>query len=108
VDLPAGAARRRRRRPGCRRCGGRWPPTPGPLADGSGYEWIEPYREEIRRQAADAALALADALTDPQAALRVLGAAIQLHPYTEELYVAAVRRHAAAGHLDGRARCTAG
>ena len=39
----------------------------GPLAEGRTYEWIEPYREAVRRQAIDAHTALADALaaSDP-------------------------------------------
>ncbi|WP_428962258.1 BTAD domain-containing putative transcriptional regulator [Micromonospora fluostatini] len=68
----------------------------GPLAGGKSYEWLGPYREAIRRQAADAALALADALHDqPAEALAVLTTAIGLHPYAEPLYQAAMRVHAA-------------
>ncbi|MGI5214852.1 BTAD domain-containing putative transcriptional regulator [Plantactinospora sp. CA-290183] len=67
----------------------------GPLADGKGYEWIEPYREAVGRQAVDAALALANALTDaPDEALAVLTTAISHSPYVETLYQAAMRVHA--------------
>ncbi|MFG2043932.1 BTAD domain-containing putative transcriptional regulator [Dactylosporangium sp. NPDC048998] len=70
----------------------------GPLADGAGYEWVEPYREAARRQALDAAEALADALHDkPAEALAVLTAALRHHPHTESLYQAAMRLHAASG-----------
>ncbi|MDG4795013.1 BTAD domain-containing putative transcriptional regulator [Micromonospora sp. WMMD1082] len=70
----------------------------GPLARGKDYEWIEPYREAVQRQAADAALALADALADhPADALTVLTTAISHHPYAEPLYQAAMRVHAALG-----------
>ncbi|MEG3635533.1 BTAD domain-containing putative transcriptional regulator [Micromonospora palythoicola] len=70
----------------------------GPLANGKDYEWIEPYREAVQRQAVDAALALADALHDqPGEALAVLTTAIGHHPHTEALYQAAMRVHAALG-----------
>lgn len=73
----------------------------GPLAEGRSYEWIEPYREAVRLQAVDAALALADALTDdPDQAVDVLTAAIGHHPYTEALYQAAMRAHARRGDAD--------
>lgn len=67
----------------------------GPLAEGARYEWAEPYREAVRRQALDAHLALAEALSDqPEEALAVLDAAIARDPYAEQLYQAAMRRHA--------------
>ncbi|MFI7208071.1 BTAD domain-containing putative transcriptional regulator [Micromonospora aurantiaca (nom. illeg.)] len=70
----------------------------GPLAGGKGYEWIEPYREAVQRQAVDAALALAGALEhQPADALAVLTTAIGHHPYAEALYQAAMRAHAALG-----------
>ncbi|MFY1700219.1 BTAD domain-containing putative transcriptional regulator [Micromonospora sp. WMMA1923] len=69
----------------------------GPLAGGKDYEWIEAYREAIRRQALDAALALAEALDDPDETLAVLTTAIDHHPYAEPLYQAAMRAHAARG-----------
>lgn len=74
----------------------------GPLADdGSDYEWAEPYREAVRRQALDAFAALADALSDrPAEQITVLNDAISHNPYTETLYQAAMRAHAALGHLD--------
>lgn len=73
----------------------------GALADGYDYLWIEPYREATRRQALDATTALIDALTDqPDEQLAILGPAIGLHPYAENLYQAAMRAHARLGHLD--------
>jgi DNA-binding SARP family transcriptional activator len=73
----------------------------GPLADGADYEWAESYREAIRQQALDAHLALAEALTgDPAAQARVLEAAIGHSPYSEHLYLQAMRARAALGHLD--------
>ncbi|RSM65140.1 hypothetical protein DMB66_17750 [Actinoplanes sp. ATCC 53533] len=67
----------------------------GPLADGTRYEWAEPYREAVRRQALDAHLALADALRDqPEQALAVLDTAIGHDPYAEQAYQAAMRCHA--------------
>ncbi|SCL20363.1 transcriptional activator domain-containing protein [Micromonospora pallida] len=70
----------------------------GPLAGDKGYEWIEPYREAVQRQAVDATLALADALHDqPREALAALTTAIGHHPYAEALYQAAMRAHATLG-----------
>ncbi|GAA3449679.1 BTAD domain-containing putative transcriptional regulator [Dactylosporangium matsuzakiense] len=73
----------------------------GDLADHTGYEWIEPYQEAARRQYVDAALAIAEHLTDrPAEALPVLDAAIARSPYTEALYQAAMRAHAALGDAE--------
>ncbi|TQJ23770.1 LysM domain-containing protein [Micromonospora sp. A202] len=72
----------------------------GTLADGFDYEWIEAYREGIRRQALDAHLALAAATTDPTQALAVLEAAMRHDPYAEATYQQAMRAHAALGHLE--------
>ncbi|GAB3861748.1 hypothetical protein GCM10027610_104880 [Dactylosporangium cerinum] len=73
----------------------------GHLADGVDYEWIEPHREAARRQAVDAALALADALADqPETVISILDRAITHSPYTEALYQAAMRANASAGRLD--------
>ncbi|BCJ65650.1 BTAD domain-containing putative transcriptional regulator [Polymorphospora rubra] len=72
----------------------------GGLADGFDYEWIEAYREAVRRQARDAHLTLAAALTDPTEALAVVEAAIVDDPYAEPLYQQAMRAHAALGQAD--------
>ncbi|MGW3890467.1 AfsR/SARP family transcriptional regulator [Micromonospora chokoriensis] len=72
----------------------------GTLADGFDYEWIETYREGIRRQALDAHLALAAVTTDPTQALTVLEAAMRHDPYAEAIYQQAMRAHAALGHLE--------
>ncbi|MEH0931428.1 BTAD domain-containing putative transcriptional regulator [Micromonospora sp. CPCC 205558] len=72
----------------------------GTLADGFDYEWIEAYREGIRRQALDAHLALAAATTDPTQSLTVLEAAMRHDPYAEAVYQHAMRAHAALGHLE--------
>ncbi|MEU4555747.1 BTAD domain-containing putative transcriptional regulator [Micromonospora violae] len=72
----------------------------GTLADGFDYEWIEAYREGIRRQALDAHLALAAATTDPTQALAILDAAMRHDPYAEATYQQAMRAHAALGHLE--------
>jgi two-component SAPR family response regulator len=78
----------------------------GPFAQDARYEWAEPYREAIRRQALDAHLALADALTgQPEQALTVLDTAIAHDPYAEQLYQAAMRRHADLGDIDAIAAC---
>ncbi|WP_433458442.1 BTAD domain-containing putative transcriptional regulator [Micromonospora sp. CA-248212] len=72
----------------------------GTLADGFDYEWVEAYREGIRRQALDAHLALAAAIPDPTQALAVLEAAMRHDPYAEAIYQQAMRAHAALGHLE--------
>ncbi|WP_330440492.1 LysM peptidoglycan-binding domain-containing protein [Micromonospora sp. NBC_00821] len=72
----------------------------GTLADGFDYEWIEAYREGIRRQALDAHLALAAATPDPTQALAVLEAAMRHDPYAEASYQQAMRAHASLGHLE--------
>ncbi|WP_371409329.1 LysM peptidoglycan-binding domain-containing protein [Micromonospora zamorensis] len=72
----------------------------GTLADGFDYEWIEAYREGIRRQALDAHLALAAAIPDPAQALAVLEAAMRHDPYAEATYQQAMRAHAVLGHLE--------
>ncbi|MEU8158828.1 BTAD domain-containing putative transcriptional regulator [Micromonospora parva] len=72
----------------------------GSLADGFDFEWIEAYREGIRRQALDAHLALAAATPDPKQALAVLEAAMRHDPYAEASYQQAMRAHAALGHLE--------
>lgn len=69
----------------------------GPLANNKGYEWIEPYREAVQRQAVDATLALADELDQPAEALAVLTTMMGYSPYAETLYQAAMRAHAALG-----------
>ncbi|MEV6927565.1 hypothetical protein AB0M46_24105 [Dactylosporangium sp. NPDC051485] len=73
----------------------------GDLAASADYEWVEPYREAVRQQVLDAVLALADALTDtPAEVLPILAAALEHNPYTEALYLAGFRAHAALGDVD--------
>jgi DNA-binding SARP family transcriptional activator len=74
----------------------------GPFADGQAYEWAEPVREAIRRQAIDAHSGLAELLspTDPTAAITCLNNAITIDPYNETLYQHAMRVHAAVGDID--------
>jgi DNA-binding SARP family transcriptional activator len=74
----------------------------GPLAADRDYEWMEPHREAIRRQAIDVHLALVAALRDeqPAQALTVLHAAIGHDPYNETLYQQAMRLHACLGEID--------
>ncbi|SIM48364.1 DNA-binding transcriptional activator of the SARP family [Micromonospora cremea] len=72
-----------------------------PLGEGREYEWLEPYRETVRHDALDAAVALAEELAgQPTEQLAVLDAAISQHPYAEQLYQAAMRARAQLGHLD--------
>ena len=73
----------------------------GHLAAGAEYEWVEPYREAVRQQALDIALALVDSLSDsPGEQLSVLDTAIRHNRYAEELYQQAMRVRAALGQLD--------
>jgi DNA-binding SARP family transcriptional activator len=74
----------------------------GPLAQDCDYEWLEPYREAVRRQALDAHLTLVAALTDdqPGEAATVLHTAIGHDPYAEPLYQQAMRLHARLGDID--------
>jgi DNA-binding SARP family transcriptional activator len=78
-----------------------------PLADGCDYDWVEPYREKGRQDAAEAHLLLADALlyaNDPQAAADLLDRAISLDRYNEALYRKAMQaRHALGDHAEVRA-----
>jgi DNA-binding SARP family transcriptional activator/nucleoid-associated protein YgaU len=71
----------------------------GELAEGSGYEWAEPYAEAARRRALDAWTAIAEILqpADPDEALSALETALGHDPYNEYLYVRIMRLQAAAG-----------
>ncbi|PWR14888.1 hypothetical protein DKT69_14105 [Micromonospora sicca] len=72
-----------------------------PLAEGCEYEWLEPYREAVRQEALDAAVALTEELAgQPSDQLTVLDAAIGHHPYAEALYQAAMRARAQLDDLD--------
>ncbi|MDZ5446780.1 BTAD domain-containing putative transcriptional regulator [Micromonospora sp. 4G57] len=71
------------------------------LTEGYDYEWVEPYRETVRQEALDAAVALTEELaSQPTEQLAVLDTAIGQHPYAEGLYQAAMRARAQLGHLD--------
>jgi DNA-binding SARP family transcriptional activator len=74
----------------------------GPLAQGKTYEWIEPHREAVRRQAVDAHLGLVAELSgsDPTQAASVLQAAIGHDPYNDALYQQAMRLHARLGDVE--------
>ncbi len=70
----------------------------GELAEGTGYEWAEPYAEAARRRALDAWTTIAEILQprDPDQALSALETALSHDPYNERVPVRA--DHAAAGH----------
>ncbi|MBT8227218.1 MAG: LysM peptidoglycan-binding domain-containing protein, partial [Dactylosporangium sp.] len=74
-----------------------------PMAHGCDYEWIEPHREKARRWGTEAHLLLADDLleSDPQAASDLLGKAIGLDRYNEELYRKAMHARHRLGDADG-------
>ncbi|MEV0811365.1 bacterial transcriptional activator domain-containing protein [Micromonospora sp. NPDC050200] len=72
-----------------------------PLAQGCAYEWLEPYREAVRQEALDAAVALVEELHgQPSEQLAILDTAIPHHPHAEGLYQAAMRARAHLGDLD--------
>jgi two-component SAPR family response regulator len=62
----------------------------GPLAEGAGYDWAEPYAETARRRALDTWTAIAELLepADPGQALATLETALGHDPYNEYLYSA--------------------
>ena len=74
----------------------------GPLADGAGYDWAEPYAEAARRRALDAWTAIAGLLepAGPDQALAALETALGHDPFNEHLYQRIMRIQAAAGQPD--------
>ena len=81
----------------------------GPLADGAGYDWAEPYAETARRRALDAWARIAQILqpADPDQALAALEAALTHDPYNEFTYQQIMRLQAAAGRQDAVRRTLA-
>jgi DNA-binding SARP family transcriptional activator len=81
----------------------------GELAEGTGYEWAEPYAEAARRRALDAWTTIAEILQlrDPDQALSALETALGHDPYNEYLYVRIMRLQAAAGRPDAVRRTLA-
>ena len=81
----------------------------GELAEGTGYEWAEPYAEAARRRALDAWTAIAEILQppDPDQALSALETALSHDPYNEYLYVRIMRLQAAAGRPEAVRRTLA-
>ncbi len=78
----------------------------GPLAEDASYEWIEPYREEIRRQAVDAWTRLAG-MNEPaesQQALALLDRALTHDPFNEQLYQRIMAVQARLGRVDAVGR----
>jgi DNA-binding SARP family transcriptional activator len=75
----------------------------GSLLEGADYDWAEPAREELRRQAADAAGRLAELREragDGDGALTALEAAAGWDPYNEELHQRIMRLQARLGRPD--------
>lgn len=72
-----------------------------PLAEGCDYEWLEPHRHAVQREALDAITALVEGLADqPEEQAAVCDTALPHHPYNEQLYQQAMHAHAALGDLD--------
>ena len=78
----------------------------GPLAEGEGFEWAEPYAETARRRALDTWTRIAELLepAHPDQALAALETALGHDPYNEYLYQKIMRLQAAAGHPDAARR----
>ena len=74
----------------------------GPFADGTGYDWAEPYAEQARRRALDGWTRIAEitAPRDPEQALAALETALGHDPYNEFVYDKIMRLQAAAGRPD--------
>jgi DNA-binding SARP family transcriptional activator len=81
----------------------------GPLADGAGYEWAEPWAETARRRALDAWTRVAEILQpgEPDQAMAALEAALGHDPYNEQLYQKIMHVQAAAGRPDAVRRTLA-
>ena len=81
----------------------------GLLADGTGYDWAEPYAETARRRALDAWTAIAEILQPhhPDQALTALETALGHDPYNEYLYVRIMRLQAAVGRPEAVRRTLA-
>jgi DNA-binding SARP family transcriptional activator len=74
----------------------------GPLAEDASYEWIESYREQIRRQAVDALTRLAG-MHEPaesEHALAILDRALAHDPVNEQLHQRIMKIQARLGHAD--------
>lgn len=71
----------------------------GPLADGAGYDWAEPWAKTARRRALDAWARIAEILqpADPEQALAALEAALTHDPYNEYTYQQIMQLQAAQG-----------
>jgi DNA-binding SARP family transcriptional activator len=78
----------------------------GPLADGAGYDWAEPYAEAARRRALDAWTCIAQLLEprDPDQALAALETALTHDPYNEDLYQRIMRIQIARSQPDAARR----
>jgi DNA-binding SARP family transcriptional activator len=78
----------------------------GPLCEGAGYEWAEPYAEAARRGALDAWTRIAEILqdTDPEQALAALESAAAHDPHGEDTYLRIMGLQAAAGRTDAARR----
>ncbi|HEX5293935.1 MAG TPA: BTAD domain-containing putative transcriptional regulator [Streptosporangiaceae bacterium] len=78
----------------------------GPLADGAGYDWAEPYAEAARRRALDAWTCIAGLLepADPDQALAALDTALTHDPYNEDLYQRIMRLQIDRGQPDAARR----
>jgi len=74
----------------------------GAFADGTGYDWAEPYAEQARRRALDAWTRIAEitAPRDPEQALAALETALGHDPYNEFVYQKIMRLQGAAGRPD--------
>lgn len=70
----------------------------GTLAEGHDYDWIEPYREQVRRHGILARVRLSELIADdPRRAAELAHAATELDPYSDDLARRAMHTHARLG-----------
>lgn len=75
----------------------------GVLSDGHNYDWIDPYRQRIRRDGIRARVGLAHliAADDPHEAADLVHAAAELDPFSEDLARRDMRAQALLGNTEG-------
>jgi DNA-binding SARP family transcriptional activator len=73
----------------------------GPIAEGYQWDWLPEQRQAIRRTVADAYALLAASAESPHDALNLALAGIDVDPYAQDCYEAAIRAHLQAGNYNG-------
>ncbi|MBB5871963.1 DNA-binding SARP family transcriptional activator [Allocatelliglobosispora scoriae] len=73
----------------------------GPVAESYQWDWIPEHRQAARRTVAAAYSLLAGSADDPREALNLALAGIDVDPYAQDCYEAAIRAHLRAGNHNG-------